>query len=211
MPANLALHQLLNSPSTRQATLASLLGRGARRSVRINGANISIPGYLRVLSRLCREVAEQAGESEKAPTAASPLGVQKYRDDVSRRNYNAFFKLAIQRVAGKTKLTAREKATLADAIADASVRRARQHSDRVRCALGAVPDDDSRTRLKAALSLSGPWGDAFHGALQTTPGGESESPEQLAAGAAELADQAVLAAGELDESLWAAFMKCKRP
>ena len=64
MPATLVLHQLLNSPETRKATLASLLGRAAQRSVRFNGANVSIPVYLRLVSRLCREVAEQADALE---------------------------------------------------------------------------------------------------------------------------------------------------
>jgi hypothetical protein len=57
-PATLVLHQLVNSPQMRQATLASLLGRSARRSVRVNGLDLPIPAYLRLVSRLCREVAE---------------------------------------------------------------------------------------------------------------------------------------------------------
>lgn len=60
MPATVALHHLLNSPQIRQATVASLLGKGARRSVRINGVDVSIPVYLRAVSRLCREVADHS-------------------------------------------------------------------------------------------------------------------------------------------------------
>jgi len=70
-PAALALHQLLDSPATRQATLATLLGSAARRTVRINGRDISIPGYLRVVSRLCRDAAgdlEGPGEGKEAST-----------------------------------------------------------------------------------------------------------------------------------------------
>jgi outer membrane protein OmpA-like peptidoglycan-associated protein len=60
MPATLVLHQLLNSAEMRHATLASLLGRRGRRSVRLNGSYISIPAYLRMVARLCGEVAEQS-------------------------------------------------------------------------------------------------------------------------------------------------------
>ena len=59
MPATLVLHQLLHSPQMRRATLASLLGKAARRSVRFNGSDVSTAAYLRMVSRLCREVAEQ--------------------------------------------------------------------------------------------------------------------------------------------------------
>lgn len=62
-PANVALHQLLNSPEMRQAALASLLGNAARQSVRVGGSDVSIPVYLRMASRLCREVAEQSEAS----------------------------------------------------------------------------------------------------------------------------------------------------
>jgi hypothetical protein len=69
MPAALVLHQLLNSPQMRQATDASLLGNTGRRSVRLNGSDISIPAYLRLVSHLCREV---AGESE-AEAGVTPV------------------------------------------------------------------------------------------------------------------------------------------
>jgi hypothetical protein len=69
MPATLVLHQFLNAPEMRQATLASLLGKAARRSVRVNGSDIPIPTYLRLVSHLCREVAEQG---ETCSTAAPP-------------------------------------------------------------------------------------------------------------------------------------------
>jgi V8-like Glu-specific endopeptidase len=62
-PNALVLHQFLNSYEMRQAALASLLGNAARRTVRVHGVNIPIPAYLRVVARVCREVAEQS-ESE---------------------------------------------------------------------------------------------------------------------------------------------------
>jgi lysozyme len=69
LPASLVLHQLLNSPQMRQATVASILGRGARRSVRLNGLDVSIPVYLRMVSRLCGEVAEQSETPKKKASA----------------------------------------------------------------------------------------------------------------------------------------------
>jgi len=93
LPASLVLHQLLDSPATRQATVASILGNGARRTVRVNGSDVSIPVYLRMVSRLCGEVAEQSEAPRKAPVAvthpavaatppaavaALPLGVDLY-------------------------------------------------------------------------------------------------------------------------------------
>jgi outer membrane protein OmpA-like peptidoglycan-associated protein len=69
MPATLVLHQFLHSPEMRQATLASLIGKAARRTVQVNGSDISIPAYLRLVSRLCREVAEQS-EAELAENIA---------------------------------------------------------------------------------------------------------------------------------------------
>jgi len=76
IPATLVLHRLVHSPEMRQATLASFLGRAARRSVKLNGSDISIPNYFRMVSRLCREVAEQSEaefkgvrpDRESAPT-----------------------------------------------------------------------------------------------------------------------------------------------
>ena len=101
LPASLVLHQLLTSPQMRQAIVASILGSGARRSVRVNGADVSIPAYLRMVSRLCGEVAEQseipkkkasavvahpsAAATPPAAVAALPLGVDLY----SGNNTNA--------------------------------------------------------------------------------------------------------------------------
>ena len=66
-PATLVLHQLLNSPVTQQVMLASLLGKHGRRSVRVDGSDLSIPAYLRLVSRLCTEVAEQSEAEFKRP------------------------------------------------------------------------------------------------------------------------------------------------
>jgi hypothetical protein len=60
MPAAILLHQLLGSPQMRQAAAASLLGNTGRQSVLLDGVEVSIPVYLRLVSRLCREVAEQS-------------------------------------------------------------------------------------------------------------------------------------------------------
>jgi GH25 family lysozyme M1 (1,4-beta-N-acetylmuramidase) len=75
-PASLVLHQMLHSPEMHHAALASILGRSARRTVRLNGRNVPIPAYLRVISRLCHEVAEQSemevGEVHRDPQLAAP-------------------------------------------------------------------------------------------------------------------------------------------
>jgi hypothetical protein len=210
VPATLALHHLIHSPQMRQATMAGLLGRGARRSVRVNGLDVSIPVYLRVVSRLCREVAEE--HENQIPPPASPVlrGVLKYPNDGSRQNYYTFFQAAIQGVAGKTKLSAKQKAELAEKLADASMDRFKVHVAQINCALDSAGDSDSRTKLTTALNLSGPWGDSFKGALQTTSGSDYKSPAQPVKEAADIADQAILASGQLDDSLWNLFMKCKK-
>jgi phosphatidylserine/phosphatidylglycerophosphate/cardiolipin synthase-like enzyme len=64
MPAAIVLHQVVNSPATRQATLAGVRGDAGRRSVRVHGSDIAIPAYLRIVSRLCEEVAEKS-EAER--------------------------------------------------------------------------------------------------------------------------------------------------
>jgi outer membrane protein OmpA-like peptidoglycan-associated protein len=79
IPASLALHQLVNSPEMQQVSLASLLGKGARQTVRVDGADISVPSYLRLISRLSGEVAEQS-EAETVPgsqdvTCITPVAV----------------------------------------------------------------------------------------------------------------------------------------
>jgi len=71
-PVTLVLHQLLNSPEVRQATLASLLGNTGRRLVQLNGFDVSIPAYFRLISRLCREVAEQGEVESRAFSWESP-------------------------------------------------------------------------------------------------------------------------------------------
>ena len=58
-PAAAVLHWLLGAREPQQSTLAALLGRSHRRMVRLRGAEIPLGTYLRLLSRLCREAAEQ--------------------------------------------------------------------------------------------------------------------------------------------------------
>jgi V8-like Glu-specific endopeptidase len=63
-PAAAVLHWLLGAREPQQSALAALLGRSHRRMVRLRGAEIPLGAYLRLLSRLCREAAEQAEETE---------------------------------------------------------------------------------------------------------------------------------------------------
>lgn len=72
LPASVALHETLNSPEMRSAALAGLLGTKGRSSVLFDGAEISIPAYLRMVSRLCHEVAEQ---SEWVPSQEQLIGL----------------------------------------------------------------------------------------------------------------------------------------
>jgi hypothetical protein len=65
--ALVALHWLLVSNELQQAALAALLGKAGRRSVPILGSHLPVPSYLRLVSRLCREAAEQT-EQEAAET-----------------------------------------------------------------------------------------------------------------------------------------------
>jgi len=75
-PAALVLHQLVHSPQMRHATLASLLGKAARRSVRVHGRDLPIPAYLRLVSRLCREAAEHAEAESGGPISVGEIGEQ---------------------------------------------------------------------------------------------------------------------------------------
>jgi phosphatidylserine/phosphatidylglycerophosphate/cardiolipin synthase-like enzyme/LAS superfamily LD-carboxypeptidase LdcB len=70
-PAIVALHQMVGSPEMRQATLASLLGKSARKTVRHSGADVSIPAYLRLVSHLCRQAAEQSETESRDETVLS--------------------------------------------------------------------------------------------------------------------------------------------
>ena len=75
-PALVALHLMLDSPGPRLVTLAALLGKAGKRSIRLNGSDVPIPSYLRLLSHLCREASEQMeGERVVAeiPSAEHPF------------------------------------------------------------------------------------------------------------------------------------------
>lgn len=65
----LALHYFLKSPEVRQAMLSALQGTARQSSVRLHGVNVPVPTYLKMISHLCREVAEQF-ESETTVNGA---------------------------------------------------------------------------------------------------------------------------------------------
>ncbi|MCU1329766.1 MAG: hypothetical protein JWN34_5136, partial [Bryobacterales bacterium] len=58
--AGSTLQALVNSPEARNAVVPALLGRRTRRTVRVNGADVSIAQWMRMLSRASREAAEQS-------------------------------------------------------------------------------------------------------------------------------------------------------
>ena len=89
LPSAVALHQQLDSPALRQATLAAL-GRPARQSVHVDGADIPVPSYLRLIGGLCSEVASlseaQTGQwpnlqGETASPAEKPLTEHEFALD----------------------------------------------------------------------------------------------------------------------------------
>jgi hypothetical protein len=89
-PATLVLHQLLNSPELRYAAVSTLLGNAGRNSVNVNGADVPVAAYLRMVSRLCREVAEQSetvtpNEEQQLPPSG---GADALTDSVGRKGRN---------------------------------------------------------------------------------------------------------------------------
>jgi hypothetical protein len=207
-PAAVTLSEMLSSAEMQQAAMASVLGHSAQRTIRYRGANMTIPAYLRLVSDVSREVAEQAeAEAEQGAGAGSKArGVTRYPAD-ARNMYYTFFQAAIQGVAAKSRLTARQKADLAERIADAAMNVFRGHGDRIKRAMNAATSSADRTSLNIALNLSGPWGEFFKGALSATSGADYDpkSPEKPVLEAAAIADAALLTAGQLDERLWALF------
>jgi hypothetical protein len=77
-PSVLALHHFLHSPEIRQATLWALQGRARKSSVRLHGVQVPVSTYLKMISHLCREVAEQS-ESETASESETVEGVQEFQ------------------------------------------------------------------------------------------------------------------------------------
>jgi hypothetical protein len=77
MRETVILHEAIESTQLREALRALLLGKRGRRTVRINGADVPIPVYLRTIARLCNEAAERAGaaepELEEAPLAPAEM------------------------------------------------------------------------------------------------------------------------------------------
>lgn len=69
-PATVALGSLLASAQPREAALAALLGRAGRRVIQVNGRDLPVPAYLRMLSRLCAQAAEH--EEQEITQEAQP-------------------------------------------------------------------------------------------------------------------------------------------
>jgi V8-like Glu-specific endopeptidase len=162
-------------------------------------------------------LAEFEGEDSPASgrksgvSSAPGRGIWKYSDDVSRQSFYAFFQVALQGSAGKSKLSARARAELAENIAHVAVNRFKTHAMQVSCAVDAAADSAAKDTLRMVLNLSGPWGESFKSALQATSGGDFRSPSQPVNQAAAIAAEAVLASGQLNESLWRIFSQCAKP
>src|ERR1051326_7500062 len=184
---------MLNSPEMQRVAMATVRGHSGQRMIHFNGVRMTIPAYLRLVSHLSRQVAEQTeAEAENSSAPSKPRGVLKYPVQ-SRSMYFTFFQAALQGLAAKSRLTARQKVDLADRIADAAIKRFQLHGDRISCALKAVSSEDDRTSLSVSLNLSGPWGQFFNGALSATAGADYDpkSPETPVNAAAKIADEAV--------------------
>ena len=74
----------------------------------------------------------------------------------------SFFQQALQGVSGKPKLSAKQKAELSSAIADACMARVGLQGCEIDCA--ANNDPKTRGLLSVSLALSGTWGDSFRSA-----------------------------------------------
>jgi hypothetical protein len=82
-PMLVVLHQMLASPWPQQVSLAALLGPAGRRRFRLNGADISVSAYLRLLSRLFREAAQYADNLSRGESSDA---VTSYRRDFPARS-----------------------------------------------------------------------------------------------------------------------------
>ena len=189
-------------------------GEGAYKG-RLPGANSLAPGNVVIqrdqapggLTQSLHEEASSFAAAIKEPGDPLGRGAQKFAAP-DRADWQSFFQQALQGVSGKPGVPAKRKAALAAGIADECMLRFHYHGKALACAKDSVPDPASRTQLSLGLSLTGPWGDSFKSALQGTAGGDFKSPSAPVKEAADIADQAVLASGVLDESLWNVYMKC---
>jgi hypothetical protein len=146
------------------------------------------------------------------PAPSPPRGVEKWQD-LERADYFTLYQLALQGVSGRSDLkTAQDKAKMAENIADHCMLILHRHGRDVACTRAAVTDNASKIKLEVVLpGLKSSWGESFKSALQTTSGIEKLPPSVPGMRADEIADQAVLAAGQLDEDLWRKYMACKQP
>jgi hypothetical protein len=136
-------------------------------------------------------------------------GAQRF-PAASRGDWMSLFQVALQGVAGKGNLTPQTRTQLAASIADQCMVRMDEHGCEIRTSMDSVTDPQSKDKLSAALALNGPWGDSFKSALQTTAGGDYRDPAEPVTQAYEIANQAVLASGALDENLWNIYIRLVR-
>jgi hypothetical protein len=126
-------------------------------------------------------------------------------------DWNAFYQLAVQGLAGSTKPEKLPK--LAAMIADDSMVLCLKHGKQSKCAVAATDDQTSKSTLDFTLAWgsTGVWGQTFRSALQSTT---SNVDGPITAGkavqkAGDIADQAVR--GMLGDALWKTYMDCMTP
>jgi len=154
-----------------------------------------------------RDTADDFKKSVDAPGHPGAAGAQKF-PAVDRGDWQKFYQQAIQGVSGKANLTPQAVAQLASAIADECMSLLTRHGCEIKCAMDLTKDPAQKTQLNVALALSGSWGDSFKSALQSTTGGDFKSPSEPVNRAYAIANQAVLASGDLDQAPWQTYMKC---
>ena len=128
-------------------------------------------------------------------------------------DWNAFYQLAVQGLAGNSKLKPEKMPDLAADIADKSMLLCLKHGKQSKCAVAATEDQTSKATLDFTLAWgnTGVWGQTFRSALQSTSQNVDGpiTAQQAVRRAGDIADQAVR--GMLGDAAWKTFMNCKNP
>lgn len=143
------------------------------------------------------------------PGGGSKAGKENTGDDMVA--WQSIYQQALQGAAGNPQqANAQQKAEHACEVANRSIKIFNKHGDQVVCTLKDVSDQKQVTSVHMALGTDerGDWGSSFKSALQSTTANGTSTIKQVD-DAADIADQAVLRAGHIDDSLWNKYMACK--
>jgi hypothetical protein len=230
-------HIVFAQPPSRSGAGASLLAHELTHVVQQGGAG-GAASSLRVgetgtpaereAERVSNAVVSQRGASN--PAISSPASIQRASETAQPGHctpiipgggsknakaddmvfWQSFYQQAIQGAAGNSKLTAAQKAEHACEVANRCMKIIMRHSDQFECTLKGVTDEKAKTGIYTALgsNVNSDWGDAFRGALQATAGTDNSTMQQVS-DAADIADQAALRGGHIDDATWNKYMACK--